>query len=76
MDMAALIDRFGPWGIVVVILAVLFVFMKEQLEKAREDRNTMAERHENEVGHLTEVINNNTVAITELTVMIRERGDK
>lgn len=74
MDIATLVDHFGPWGIVVAILAVLFIFMKDQLEKARQDRNAQDERHDNEIKHLTDVINNNTVALTELTVLIREKG--
>ena len=58
----------------VAILAVLFIFMRDQLEKARQDRNAQDERHDNEIKHLTDVINNNTVALTELTVLIREKG--
>ncbi len=59
MEMADLISTFGAWGVVVIA----FFW---QAKTTREDRNAIEERHSNEVHELSEVINNNTVAITRL----------
>lgn len=76
MDFTQLINQFGPWAIIVAALVWEAKFTQDQLEKAREDRNLEAERHANEIGNLTEVIQNNTVAVTELTAYIKKEGEE
>lgn len=71
-----MIDRFGPWAVVCVCLAWLAKYLSDQVEKARKDRNASDIRHKEEVDTLTEVIQNNTLAITKLTDYIsHERGE-
>lgn len=72
MDVASLINEFGPWAIVVASMGWLAVFSREQLEKAREERMDEAKRHEEEVGKLSDIIANNTVALTELTAYLKK----
>lgn len=44
--------------------------MTDQMDKARADRLTESDAHREEVGQLTEVIQNNTLAIQKLTDII------
>lgn len=66
-----LIGQFGPWAVVVGALIWEAKFIQQQLEANRQDRNREEERHEQEVKELTNVIANNTVALTQLTDYIK-----
>lgn len=66
-----LISQFGPWAVVVGALVWEAKFIQAQLEANRQDRNREEERHNQEVKELTNVISNNTVALTQLTDYIK-----
>lgn len=66
-----MIGQFGPWAVVVGALVWEAKFIQQQLEANRQDRNREEERHKQEVKELTNVIANNTVALTKLTDYIK-----
>lgn len=66
----ALFNMFGPWAVVIVVLIWGSKFLTDQMDKARADRLTESDAHREEVGQLTEVISNNTLAIQRLTDII------
>lgn len=66
-----MIGQFGPWAVVVGALIWEAKFVQQQLEASRQDRNRTEDRHEQEVKELTNVIANNTVALTQLTDYIK-----
>lgn len=61
-----LVGQFGPWAIVVIMAGVFIQFYKTQIETSRADRIAESERHREEVAQLTEVIQNNTLALQRL----------
>lgn len=61
-----LVGQFGPWAIVVIMAGVFIQFYKNQIETSRADRIAESERHREEVAQLTEVIQNNTLALQRL----------
>lgn len=65
-----LFNMFGPWAVVIVVLIWGSKFLTDQMDKARADRLTESDAHRKEVGQLTEVISNNTMAIQRLTDII------
>lgn len=67
---ATLFNMFGPWTVVIVMLIWGSKFLTDQMDKARADRLTESDAHREEVGQLTEVIQNNTLAIQKLTDII------
>lgn len=66
----ALFNMFGPWAVVIVVLIWGSKFLTDQMDKARADRHAESDAHREEVGQLTEVISNNTLAIQRLTDII------
>ena len=70
-----LFNMFGPWAVVIVVLIWGSKFLTDQMDKARADRLTESDAHREEVGQLTEVISNNTLAIQRLTDIIT-KGEK
>lgn len=66
-----MIGQFGAWAVVVGALVWEAKFIQQQLEANRQDRKLEEERHEKEVKELTNVIANNTVALTQLTDYIK-----
>lgn len=71
----ALFNMFGPWAVVIVVLIWGSKFLTDQMDKARADRLAESDTHREEVGQLTEVISNNTLAIQRLTDIIT-KGEK
>lgn len=71
----ALFNMFGPWAVVIVVLIWGSKFLTDQMDKARADRLAESDAHREEVGQLTEVISNNTLAIQKLTDIIT-KGEK
>lgn len=67
---AALFNMFGPWAVVIVVLIWGSKFLTDQMDKARADRLAESDAHREEVGQLTEVIQNNTLAIQKLIDII------
>lgn len=65
-----LFNMFGPWAVVIVVLIWGSNFLTDQMDKARADRLAERDAHREEVGQLTEVIQNNTLAIQKLTDII------
>ena len=65
-----LFNMFGPWAVVIVVLIWGSKFLTDQMDKARVDRLTESDAHREEIGQLTEVISNNTLAIQKLTDII------
>ena len=65
-----LFNMFGPWAVVIVVLIWGSKFLTDQMDKARADRLAESDAHRKEIGQLTEVISNNTMAIQKLTDII------
>lgn len=70
-----LFNMFGPWAVVIVVLIWGSNFLTDQMDKARADRLAESDAHREEVGQLTEVISNNTLAIQRLTDIITKEEE-
>lgn len=70
MDWAMVIQNYG---VPVVAMFAMAWYVYDRGEKERLDRKEAQTQHKNEVDNLSEVINNNTLAITRLVDHITER---
>lgn len=66
------VSQFGPWAVVIGVLAWAANYIQTEGDKNREERQKESERHTEEVKTLSDVIANNTQAIKELTTFIKE----
>lgn len=72
-----LITNFGPWAVVCAVLWWAANYIQTEGDKNRTERKEENDRHTEEVKTLSDVIANNTLAITELTTFIKgENGDE
>ena len=54
------------YGVPMICLAVVSWFCYDQLEKARQDRKEMEEKHKQEVDGMTKALENNTLVLNKL----------
>lgn len=73
-NFALLFESFGPWAVVVLSLVWCARFITLQLDKAQAERQLLQERHSEEMSRLTDVIQNNTLAVQQLVNMLDERN--
>lgn len=70
-----MINTFGPWAVVVLALIWCSQFITSQLDKAQAERQDLQNRHTEEMGKMTEVIQNNTLAVQQLVTLITDGRD-
>lgn len=86
MDLTIIMDLISSIGVPAAVLLAAMWFIKYMYDKNREDLqdqrnryNTMLEdertRHEEEMSSVTEALNNNTIALTELTTLLKENKE-
>lgn len=76
MELMELINQFGPWGIIAVILGWQMKTNKENLEADRQERVDESKRHQEEVSQLRDVIQNNTIALVELKTFLTGKEEE
>lgn len=54
------------YGVPMICLAAVSWFCYDQLEKARQDRKEMEEKHKKEVDGMTKALENNTLVLNKL----------
>ena len=60
------IEIIVNYGVPMICLAVVSWFCYDQLEKARQDRKEMEEKHKQEVDGMTKALENNTLVLNKL----------
>lgn len=76
MDANMIMQLIGSYGFPVVACIAMGWYVKYTTDKNREEITNMTEQHKKEMAEVTTALNNNTIAIEKLCVMISERGDK
>lgn len=74
-QLTALINMFGPWGVVVLSLVWCAKFITEQLEAAQKERQALQQQHTDEMGKFTDIIQNNTEALNRLRDLMERKID-
>lgn len=62
------------YGVPMICLAVVSWFCYDQLEKARQDRKEMEEKHKQEVDGMTKALENNTLVLNKLVDKLDGKG--
>lgn len=68
MDWLSVVENFG---FAAVCVGACAYFIKYMFDKNREDLREEQNRHAEEIAELTEVLRNNTAAISELTAWLK-----
>ena len=69
-------DKLGPFGLLLFGVGWIVWRFDKQLEVHRVDRNRWLEDSERLTNKMIDALNSNTEAMTEVVVMMRERGNK
>lgn len=73
--LTSLINAFGPWAVLVIVVAAAFWFIKYMFDRNDSRIQQITDSHKTEVSELwtsfTETITANTEAIQELTTYIK-----
>ena len=70
MDAQAIIQLISTVGFPITMCVAMGWFVVDQTNKHREEVSKLNERHEEEINTIVEAINNNTVALKELSVKL------
>ncbi len=62
------------YGVPMICLAVVSWFCYDQLEKARQDRKEMEDKHKQEVDGMTKALENNTLVLNKLVDKLDGKG--
>lgn len=73
MDINVITQLIGSLGFPIVVSIVLFFHMEKAEEKNKEMLERQNEVHRDEMNKITEALNNNTVALTELATLLKEK---
>ena len=70
MDAQAIIQLISSVGFPITMCGAMGWFVVDQTNKHREEVSKLNEQHEKEMNTVVEAINNNTVALRELSVKL------
>lgn len=70
MDAQAIIQLISTVGFPITMCGAMGWFVVDQTNKHREEVSKLNEQHEKEMNTVVEAINNNTVALKELSVKL------
>lgn len=70
-----LLTLIGSYGFPIVACVAMAVYVKSMTAQNREDLNNLNEQHRKEMSEVTTALNNNTLAIEKLCLMIGDRKD-
>lgn len=70
MDVQAIIQLISSVGFPITMCGAMGWFVVDQTNKHREEVSKLNEQHEKEMNTVVEAINNNTVALRELSVKL------
>ena len=70
MDAQAIIQLISTVGFPITMCGAMGWFVVDQINKHREEVSKLNEQHEKEMNTVVEALNNNTVALKELSVKL------
>ena len=70
MDAQAIIQLISTVGFPITMCSAMGWFVVDQINKHREEVSKLNEQHEKEMNTVVEALNNNTVALKELSVKL------
>lgn len=75
MDFNVLIQFISSVGFPIACCGAMMYYVKYVTDKNREDLQHIMETHHEEMRGMEQAVNNNTVALTELRVLMEKEGD-
>lgn len=75
MDFNVLIQFISSVGFPIACCGAMMYYVKYVTDKNREDLQHIMETHREEMRGMEQAVNNNTVALTELRVLMEKEGD-
>ena len=76
MDVSAIVSIIGSLGFPVVACIYMARYVNKQIDLYRQDIKDLQDEHREEIGKVTEALNNNTKAVIELSEYIKRKDDK
>ena len=67
MDAAMVVQLIGSVGFPIACCVAMGYYVHEETDKQREQISEIEKRHSDEMGSITEALNNNTLALQKLT---------
>ena len=74
MDANFILQAVTTVGFPIVACGAMGYFVKYTIDKKRQEIATLNEQHKEEINNVTEALNNNTKALTELCELMRQEG--
>lgn len=65
-DLNTWVSLIGSLGFPIVVCLIVMVFVRETINQNREQIKDMTESHKLEIEHITDALNNNTLAIQRM----------
>lgn len=76
MDPTAVVSLIGSLGFPIVACIYMARYVNKQMDGYREDVKEMQKEHKEEIGKVTDALNNNTRAVIELSDYIKRKDDE
>ena len=76
MDASTIVSLVGSLGFPVAACIYMAGYVRKQVDVYRADIKDLQQAHKDEIGKVTEALDNNTKALTELSIYIKEGVDK
>lgn len=74
MDANFILQAVTTVGFPIVACGAMGYFVKYIIDKNRQEIANLNEQHKEEMAHVTQALNNNTKALTELCELMRKEG--
>lgn len=71
MDATAVVSLIGSLGFPIVACIYMARYVNKQMDGYREDIKEIQKEHKEEIGKVTEALDNNTRALQELSIYIK-----
>lgn len=71
-----IITLIGSYGFPILACIAMAYYVKDQTEKNREEINKINEQHKSEMQDVTTALNNNTLAIEKLCLLIGGKNNE
>lgn len=75
MDPSSIVSLVGSLGFPIVACIYMAHYVNKQIDSYRQDLKEIQTEHKEEIGKVTEALNNNTRAVIELSDYIKRKDD-